>query len=247
MLVGCSAGAAPPPNVAIANASSPSGALCVTSADNGECGPYGNYKEIAGTNSEPYVAQNVWSGSSKYQQTLYATSPGSWYITANANTHFGGVLTFPNTGFFMTGAINSFSSIVSSWNVKIPRNARTAGWAAYDLWFNNWADEVMIQTDITANSYYDCTAVTSATFDGMPMHLCVFGSERVWKPGVDDSHLINRAAGKVDVRSILVWMERKGYLPRRSTWTAGSFGFEVCDTGGETETFRVNAFSWYGK
>jgi hypothetical protein len=186
----------------------------------------------------------VWNGSSTYQQTLYANNPGQWHVTANANTHFGGVLTYPNTGFDMTGTVDGSSSITSSWNVTIPNNAQTAGWAAYDLWFNNWADEVMIQTDITANSYYDCTPVTTATFDGMSWHMCVFGSERVWKPGTDDSHLVNRASGTVDVRSILVWMEQKGYLPPGSTWTAGSFGFEVCDTGGTTEIFQVNGFSW---
>jgi hypothetical protein len=42
-------------------------------------------------------------------------------------------------------------------------------------------------------------------------------------------------------------MEQNGYLPKNSTWTAGSFGFEVCDTGGATETFKVNAFSWTAK
>jgi hypothetical protein len=256
-IVACG-GTAPLPSTGVADAplgarasvgpvAQSSGTVCVTSADNGACGPYKHYTEITGANSEPTVAQNVWSGSSKYRQTLYATSPGDWYITSNANTHFGGVLTFPNTGFFMTGAVNSFSSVKSSWNVTIPTNARTAGWAAYDLWFNNWADEVMIQTDITANSYYDCTAVTSATFDGVPMHMCRFGSERVWKPGTDDSHLIDRRSGSVDVRAILVWMEHRGYLPAHSTWTAGSFGFEVCDTGGKTETFRVSAFTWYAK
>jgi len=220
------------------------GYSCITSATNGHC-PFPSDSYIIGANSNPYVDQNVWSGNGSYQQTLYANSPEDWYITANADTDFGGVLTYPNTGFDMTGTVDGFSSITSSWNVTIPTNtATTAGWAAYDLWFNNWADEVMIQTDITANSYYDCTAVATAIFSGMPWHLCVFGSERVWKPGTDDSHLINQASGSVDVRSILVWMEQNGYLPTSSTWTAGSFGFEVCDTEGNTQIFQVNDFSW---
>ena len=135
--------------------------------------------------------QNVWSGSSSYQQTLYATAPNDWYVTANANTNFGGVETYPNTGFDMTGTVDSDSSITSSWSVTIPTNETTAGWAAYDLWFNNWNDEVMIQTDLTvpSNGDYDCNAVATATFSGMPWHLCVFGSERVWKPGTSDADL----------------------------------------------------------
>ena len=78
----------------------------------------------------------------------------------------------------------------------------------------------------------------------MPWHLCVFGTERVWKPGTDDSHLINQAAGSIDVRAMLVWMEANGYLPAGSTWTAASFGFEICDTRGNTQSFAVNGFTW---
>ena len=72
--------------------------------------------------------------------------------------------------------------------------------------------------------------------------MCVFGSERVWKPGIDDQHLLNRTSGTIDIQAFLTWMEQHGYLPTGSTWTAGSYGFEICDTGGTNETFRVNAF-----
>jgi hypothetical protein len=215
----------------------------VTSAFEGQCN-YPSYPQIIGANSDPWVGENVWSGDTSYQQTLYANSPSDWYVTANANTNFGGVLAYPNTGFYMSGAIDSFSSVTSSFSTNFPHNAATAGWAAYDLWFNDWADEVMIQTDISANSDYDCTAVTTATFGGMPWHLCVFGSERVWKPGTDDGHIINQASGTLDIKAFRVWMEQNGYLPAGSTWTAGSYGFEICDTGGTTEKFQVTGFSW---
>jgi hypothetical protein len=39
-------------------------------------------------------------------------------------------------------------------------------------------------------------------------------------------------------------MEQNGWLPANSTWTAGSFGFEICDTEGITQTFKVNGFTW---
>lgn len=218
---------------------------CITSDPAGHC-PFSAVSYITGVNSDPYVDQNIWNGGGGYQQTLYANSPEDWYITANANTNFGGVLTYPNTGFDMTGTVDSFSSISSSWNVTIPTNGQTAGWAAYDLWFNNWNDEVMIQTDLTvpSNGDYDCTGVATITVSGISWHMCDFGSERVWKPGTDDEHLVNRTSGTVDVKAFLTWMEQNGKLPAGSTWTAGSFGFEVCDTGGSTETFQVNGFSW---
>jgi hypothetical protein len=222
----------------------PSGASCVSSTPNGQCGPYSSYPQISGANSDPWVDQNIWSGNSAYHQTLYASGPGSWYVTANANDGNGGVLTFPNTGFYMTGKVDSSTSITSSYSTTFPHNSQTIGWASYDLWFNNWADEVMIQTDISANSYYDCSAVTTATFAGQPWHMCQFGNERVWKPGTDDDHLRLQSSGTIDVRAFLVWMEQKGYLPASSTWTAGSYGFEVCNTSGVNAKFQVNAFSW---
>jgi hypothetical protein len=105
----------------------------------------------------------------------------------------------------------------------------------------------MIQTDATANSDYDCAAKTTATFDGMPWHLCVFGSERVWKPGTDDQHYVKQPSGTIDIKAFLTWMEQNGYLDKGSTWTAGSYGFEICDTGGTNENFQMNSLSWTAK
>jgi hypothetical protein len=194
--------------------------------------------------SAPWVGPNAWAAGSSYKQTLYANGPGNWYITANAKTNFGPVLTYPNTGFYMSGKVDAVSSITSSFSTTIPHNATTAGWAAYDLWFNNWADEVMILTDVGANSYYECSSVATATFGGTPWHMCVFGSERIWKPGPDEQHLINRASGTIAIQPMLTWMEQHGYLPSGSVWKAASYGFEVCDTGGVTEKYQLNGFSW---
>jgi hypothetical protein len=220
--------------------------VCVKTT-NDEC-DYSSYRGIVGASSGEWVTQNIWNGNASYKQTLYSTNPGSWYVVANANTDFGGVLTYPDAGFYMSGTVSSYSSITSSFSTTIPDNARTAGWAAYDLWFNDWNDEVMIITDFTAPSAYDCaTATVSATIGGQPWHLCVNGSERVWKPGTDDQHLRNQASGTLDIQAFLTWLEQHGYLRSNSTWTAADYGFEICDTGGTNEIFRVNAYSWIAR
>lgn len=223
-------------------------------SDNGQCGPYPGYKGITGlapSASPPTVGQNVWTQSQADHQHLFANSPGDWYVTVNATTNFGGVQAFPNTGWGMAWPevpVDSYHSLLSSWDVTIPQDAtKVAGWACYDLWFNNWADEVMIQVDITAPSQYQVTPnVASATFGGQPWHMLpLFGRERVWKPGTDDLHLRSAASGSLDIQPILTWMEASGQLPKGSTWTAGSFGFEVCDTHGTDQAFRVNAFEFH--
>lgn len=227
----------------------------VSSADKGEffypAEPYiTGVKPDTDCDSSCYstVGNDVWTGEvpPQYSQTLYAFNPGDWYVTANTNSHFGGVIAFPNTGFDMPiNPVDSYSSLTSSWNVTIPTdNTKTAGWATYDLWFNNWANEVQIHVDQVANSDYNCTSVASLTVSGEPWHLCVFGSEDVWKMGTSDAAPINEPAGTVNVQAFLTWEEANGYLPKASTWTAGSFGFEITDTEGTTQTFKVNNFTW---
>lgn len=234
----------PPPPTTIP----PTGSACVTSSPSGHC-PFAAVPYITGIgDNTPYVDANVWTGNSAYHQTLTANAPNDWNIAVNVNTGFGGVQSFPNTGWQGgSEAVDASTAITSSWKVTMPTDTtKVAGWAAYDLWFNNWADEVMIQPDITANSDYDCTAAATATFNGTPWHLCLFGSERVWKIGADDSNhaAVNESAGSIDVLAMLKYMEANGYLPAASVWTAGSFGFEVCDTEGTDQTFAVNDFTW---
>ena len=218
---------------------------CVQTAGQDNC-TYPSDQYFSGNSGDPYLNQNIWSNNPAYHQTLYGASPENWYITANVNTGFGGVQAYPNVGWNMDGTVDSKASTTSSWDVTIPTDTtKVAGWAAYDLWFNDWNDEVMVQTDIVANSDYDCNGVATITVSGTPWHMCDFGSERVWKPGTDDQHLQNRTTGSVDIKAFLTWMEQNGKLPPNSTWTAGSFGFEVCDTESTTQTFKVNGFSWH--
>lgn len=218
---------------------------CVTTQPKGVCGPYSGTPGIDGTTE---VDANVWSGDPGYHQTIDANGAANWQAVVNTTGNGGAILAYPNT--WVRNApwnvpVDSIASVQSSWSTTFPHNATTVGWSAYDLWFNNWGDEVMIQTDISAGPAYNCTPVASATFGGSPWHLCVFGSERVWKHGTDDAHLINEASGSIDIAPFLTWMEAHGYLPAGSTWTAGSFGFEVANTGGADATFAVHGFNWH--
>ena len=223
---------------------------CVTSQEpHGTCGPYDDYSRISvpGPNvTAPYVDQNAWANNPGYTSTLHANSPGDWYLTASVETHDGGVQAYPNSGWGMAWpevAIDSYASTVSTYKESFTHNSKVIAWAAYDLWFNNWVNEVQIQVDFSVNQFYDCTPVASATIFGEPWHLCVFGSELVWKAGTSDQAQRNKTSGTVHIKAMLDWLEEHGYLPKDSTWTQGSFGFEICDTGGTTATFRVSGLS----
>jgi hypothetical protein len=243
-------------------------ATCTTSAPQGQCPPYGSqvqgepYPGIVGTTGEITVGNNVFGpASNSYSQKLYVVSPGNWSVVANfpAGTS---VRSFPNTGQTqnwingtnLPAALSSWSSMFSSYSVSLDAHSGTVGEAAYDLWFDDWHNEVMIQTDFAGDSLRPrCDVlhevITTQTFggtNGVPSqrwNLCKFGPEIIWQPATG----INYPSGKVNVMAMLTWLETHGngnYLPANPTLTAISFGFEICSTGSRDQTFRLNNFSF---
>jgi hypothetical protein len=153
-------------------------------------------------------------------------------------------VSFPNVGqqYYYTNTLAGFSSIYSSFTENMNQASGTSAEAAYDIWLNNWGNEVMIQHDIVNRG--TCQAAATATFGGsggVPVqswNLCVYGSELIWQlTGTGEQ------SGRVDILAMLTWLENKGYLPKASGLTDISYGFEICSTGGRAETFAVSGFS----
>ena len=230
-------------------------AVCVTSAAKGNCGPY-RYPAITdsnGLNNNPYVGQNVWNPIPGWSQTLNATDPGDWYATANMPAGNTAVVSFPNSGQsiqWVNGApppLSSYVSIYSSFSENMNETSGTDAEAAYDIWLNNWANEVMIQNDFSALRPRCGTIASTATFGGsggVPVqnwNLCQFGSELIWQLAGR-----NEQSGSVDILAMLTWLTSHGYLPQRSGLTGISYGFEICSTGGRPETFTLSHFSISG-
>jgi hypothetical protein len=216
---------------------------CTTSAAKGSCGPYA-YPQIQGNPSEITVGQDVWNPISGWQQTLTATNPGNWQVTANMPDKNTAVISFPNTGAnYNSPQLSSFPAIYSSFSETMGSSSATNAHAAYDLWFNNWNNEVMIQTDFAPSGARCSSYEASATFggsNGVPIQkwsLCQFGSELIWQMPT------NEASGSVDIKAMTTWLENNGYMPQNSTVTALSYGFEIASTGGQNQTFRVSNFS----
>jgi len=268
MVAGCDSGhtaansAAPAANTAASptpaiTGSSPSPArigttaVCVKSGATGTCGPF-RYPAITNSDGQnTFVGQNVWSPISGWSQTLYATSPGQWSVTAKMPAGNTSVVSYPNTGqqFYYTNKLTGFSSIYSGFSENMHPNSGTVAWAAYDIWLNNWNNEVMIQHDFSfngGNGPCDLTPPVIATFGGsggVPVqtwHLCKFGSELIWQLNGGNAR---EKSGTVDLLAMLTWLMRHGYLPQGSGLTDISYGFEICSTGGRPETFAVSHFS----
>jgi hypothetical protein len=185
----------------------------------------------------------VWAPISGWQQSLSAVGPGDWSATANMPAGNTAVVSFPNTGAgYGEQPVSKFKTITSSFSENMNATSKTSAWAAYDLWFNNWGNEVMIQHDFANNGA--CPFLATQSFGGsggVPVQtwgLCKYGSELIWKLTTGSEQ-----TGSVDILSMVTWLESHGYMPSASTITALSYGFEICSTGGQNETFHVNSFS----
>lgn len=185
----------------------------------------------------------MWNPISGWQQALSATNPGDWHVTANMPAGNTAVVSYPNTGAsYGEQPLSKFKTIVSSFSENMNATAGTSAWATYDLWFNNWGNEVMIQHDFAGNG--PCSFVATASFggsDGVPVQswgLCKYGSELIWKLTSGSEQ-----TGSVDILSMVTWLETHGYMASNSTITDLSYGFEICSTGGKNENFQVNSFS----
>jgi hypothetical protein len=239
----------------LASARPPASDVCTTSALKGECGPYSTYRQITGTTSKTHIGNNVWNPIPGAHQTLSATNPGSWYVTATLPPRNTAVVSYPSIGANygrvtdVPTPLTHYSSIYSSFSESMNATRGTSAWAAYDIWLgpNNCSpaqcdeQEVMIQHDFAHNGA--CPTLATADFGGsggVPVQtwkLCQFGSELVWKLAG------NEHSGSVNLLSMLTWLVNHQYLPANTgLWSIG-YGWEICSTGGVQERFQVSGFS----
>jgi hypothetical protein len=191
----------------------------------------------------------VWSPISGWQQTLHANTPGDWSVTANMPAGNTAIVSYPSSGSnYNERPLSSFASLYSSFSENMHATSGTQAWAAYDIWCNNWANEIMIHHDLARFSSYDSTPLASGVqfggSNGVPVQrwdLHKYGSsEYVWQPA---SNAWNEQSGSVDILGMLKWMMAHGYLSGSSNLTSIGYGFEIASTGGANENFQVSSYS----
>ncbi len=240
----------PSPPAGTAQSPAPTGRTCVTSSPTGSCPFPDPQPEFTGTvpNSTPEVDVNMWNPIQGASVMLSAGSPSVFSAVANMPSGNTAVVSYTNSwARDYTGTVDSYSQITANVAETMPHNAQTTGWSMFDLWFNNWANEVMVQYDFSNNADCDASTVvaTGINIDGQMWHLCDFGGGALaLKLGATETAARqSEPGGTFDILAMVKWLEANGHLPASSTWTALSVGWEICSTGGQPETFAMNNFT----
>ena len=220
---------------------------CVTSEAQGLC-KFGPYAPIKGSSLGPQVGQDVWNPVPGWQQRLYATDPGNWYVVANMPAGNTAVVSFPDVAAFYSGLVSSYSALTSSFTETMNATTGTNAEASYDIWFSNSGavNEVMIQNDFSPGRVPSCPtwAALNVRFggsNGVPVHtwnLCQGTTTSWWEIADGNIH-----SGSVDILAMVNWLIRHGYMASGSHFNSVGYGWEISSTGGADERFQVSQFS----
>ncbi|HEX4078214.1 MAG TPA: hypothetical protein VHX61_04990 [Rhizomicrobium sp.] len=228
---------------------------CVTSKANGSCpvSAYYYYPQITESNGyNTYVNQDVWNPIHGWKQTLYSTDPGNWYVIANMPVGNTAVVSYPDTQQIYGSRLSHMHFIYSSFSESSDTSTNTIDDTGYDIWLNQYADEVMIQHEVAGHGQCDGSPPVAGPVKFGGTHhvpakswlLCQYGSELIWQlPSPKGAWAFGISHGRVDVLSMLTWLVNHKYLQANATLDQIDYGFELSSTNGTDETFAVTALT----
>jgi len=191
-----------------------------------------------------WLFNNAWNAANySVSQTLYACSPGSWYVTArmNNNSGDGAVKTYPNAhkDFDSNPTITGFSSITSTF----AQSGTPSGIYeyAYDIWINGIASsgstEVMIWTYNHGQSPGGSDTGQQVTISGHSFEVFRGGGYIAFEAKQ------NFTSGTLDLLQVFKWIISKGWLTSHATLGQVDYGVELVSTDNTPETFAITNYS----
>jgi len=249
----------------IAASTSASASVCTATGPQDTCGPY-DYSGITMSNGyDTYTENNEWGANKGTSQVLTSTDPGHWSLSATATpAGYTGVQTYPNiqqltsnwTGNGWNGSgtaddtpLSGLSSLTSSFAQSMPHNSQTVAEAGYDIW-TNYSSDIMIWVDNVNRGTGGSDQIGTATIGGQDFTVYQYGGkggEIIFS--LDGSGgtgtFANEASGSVDILGTLNWVQAHGYVSNIKIGQI-DFGWEICTTGAQAETFSVSSYSLTG-
>lgn len=176
-------------------------------------------------------------------QTVTSYGPGDWSVTSDQAAGNTAVLTYPDVQqvFTLTNdtdpPISGFSSITSSFTEAMNATAKTDGEAAYDIWLEdgNGPNEIMIWVD-NHGQRPSGDDKGSVVIGGTTYELWI-GSHTI------SFVMSGEQSGTVDILAVLHWLQSGGYVSSTADMSQIDFGWEICSTGGVSETFTISSYT----
>lgn len=222
-----------------------------SSARSGGLGAY-KYSGITNSNGyNTYVVNNMWAANSGTTQTVCASGPNNWQITAHAApSHYTAVQTYPdvqqltnnwtgsgyNSGPNVTDTpISGLATLTSTYATTNPSVGDFE--AAYDIWLSKPGREVMIWVYKVNRGTGGARVDAHTTLSGVPVTFEKYGSELILNLNK------NQAAGKIDILQALDYLVSIGQLPASEMISQIDFGWEICNTAGRSLNFAVTNYT----
>lgn len=219
---------------------------CVSSAQEATCGPYHYLPITASNGSNTTVTNGVWNCSGVCgTQTLYVNTPGDWKVTSDQPAGHAPVISYPcNNQLFPGKALSSYTKIKSRFAISMPPAPGLMAEAAYDIWLNNRAQELMIWADDRGQQKglsYDKLLAPNVSIGGRSWNIYLHSHGH--PEYIAALNGPQEQAGTVDILASLRWLVRHGYLAAGAALGEIEFGTEISSTGGQPYTFTVRGYS----
>jgi hypothetical protein len=208
------------------------------------CDRWGNF-----TTGGYTVYNNIWGARSG--QCLTAFNYNNWYVDATFTKAInrGGIKSYPNVEKKTNLFVDNMGALSTTFGMSVANSGSYT--AAYDIWYDNYAYEVMLWMNWTGAvgpiSYsYSCNgACPEATNVSVGGHTWnVYRGSNGANEVFSFIRTSNTSAGTIDLTAISQWIRNRGWFGNANLHSI-QFGFEITSTVG-TQRFSVNDFSVTG-
>jgi regulation of enolase protein 1 (concanavalin A-like superfamily) len=204
------------------------------------CDQWGNFSTGGYT-----IYNNIW-GSGAGSQCLTVNSPANWFVDAN-HPNTSGIKSYPNVERQLSLNVDTMGSVTSAFAVTRPSGGAYS--STYDIWYNNYAYEVMLWMNQTGAigpiaSSWDANGnpVAQATNVSVGGHTWnIYRGSNGVNAVFSFVRTSNTNSGTVDITAISQWLRNAGWFGNVNLHSV-QFGFEITASNGN-QRYSVTNFS----